>query len=70
LGILPGYDPVTVAIMEARQAAKGNDGPAGYQMFLNVARSLHRQLNGSPFMLPCHKPVGCSIAPQRQAIRF
>jgi hypothetical protein len=24
-------------------------------MFLNIARSLHRQLNGSPFMLPCHK---------------
>jgi hypothetical protein len=39
---VPGYDPVTVAIMEARKAANGNDGPAGYQMFLNVARSLHR----------------------------
>lgn len=52
---VPGYDPVTVAIMEARKAANDNEGPAGYQTFVHVARSLSRQLNGSPFMLPCHK---------------
>lgn len=53
---VPGYDPVTVAIMEARKAAgSDDDGPMGYQNFLMVARSLQRQLNGSPFMLPCHK---------------
>lgn len=53
---VPGYDPLTVAIMEARQAANDNGiGPAGYEIFLSVARSLNRQLNGAPFMLPCHK---------------
>jgi len=52
---VPGYDPVTVAIMEARHAVNDNEGPAGYETFLNVARSLQRQLKGAPFMLPCHK---------------
>jgi hypothetical protein len=53
---VPGYDPVTVAIMEATRAENDSgSGPAGYETFLLVARSLHRQLNGSPFMLPCHK---------------
>ena len=52
---VPGYDPVTVAIMEARKATNENDGPAGYKTFVQVARSLSHQLNGSPFMLPVHK---------------
>jgi hypothetical protein len=53
---VPGYDPVTIAILEARKAAGDeNGGPAGYAAFLKVARSLKTQLKDTPFMLPCHK---------------
>jgi hypothetical protein len=29
--------------------------PAGYTIFVNLARSLQQQLPASSFMLPCHK---------------
>jgi len=62
---IPGYDPLTVAVMEAKGAPSIDDdgSPAGYQMFLNVARSMKRQLNDEPFFLPCHKLaplMGCT----------
>jgi hypothetical protein len=61
---VPGYDPVTIAILEARKAAGqgSTEGPVGYTTFLEVARSLKRQLKETPFMLPCHKlapMLGC-----------
>ncbi|HWB33533.1 MAG TPA: hypothetical protein VG714_10185 [Acidobacteriaceae bacterium] len=53
---IPGYDPLTVAVLEARNSKDdAADGPEGYETFLNVARSLKRQLGDKPFMLPCHK---------------
>jgi hypothetical protein len=54
---VPGYDPLTVAILEAKRSASATDPhvPAGYAIFLNVARSLQQQLPASSFMLPCHK---------------
>jgi hypothetical protein len=55
---VPGYDPLTIAIMEARKAIDEDvppTGPVGYSVFLGVAQSLQRQLNNAPFMLPCHK---------------
>lgn len=62
---IPGYDPLTVAVIEARNAAKGADpnGPAGYNTFLEIAKSLKRQLQNEPFYLPCHKLaplMGCT----------
>jgi hypothetical protein len=54
---VPGYDPLTVAILEAKRSASVADHnvPAGYTTFLKLARSLQRQLPASSFMLPCHK---------------
>ena len=54
---VPGYDPLTVAILEAKRSATVADHnvPAGYTTFLKIARSLQRQLPASSFMLPCHK---------------
>jgi hypothetical protein len=54
---VPGYDPLTVAVLEAKESAResGQDAPAGYTTFLAVARSLQRQSRDSAFMLPCHK---------------
>src|ERR1700722_8266374 len=54
---VPGYDPLTVAILEAKEAPAVEDHtlPAGYRTFLKVAQSLQRQLPTSSFMLPCHK---------------
>lgn len=54
---VPGYDPLTVAILEAKNSHSKDDQdvPAGYTTFLGVARSLQRQLPDSPFMLPCRK---------------
>jgi hypothetical protein len=54
---VPGYDPLTIAILEAKQssAVGDNNVPAGYTTFLKVAQSLQRQLPNSSFMLPCHK---------------
>ena len=54
---VPGYDPLTVAILEAKRSASATDPhvPAGYAIFLNVARSLQQQLPASSFLLPCHK---------------
>jgi hypothetical protein len=54
---VPGYDPLAVAILEAKKfpAAADHNGPAGYTTFLQIAQSLQRQLPTSSFMLPCHK---------------
>jgi hypothetical protein len=54
---VPGYDPLTVAILEAKESPAVEDHtlPAGYRTFLKVAQSLQRQLPTSSFMLPCHK---------------
>ena len=54
---VPGYDPLTIAILEAKQspAVADDNVPAGYTNFLKIARSLQRQLPNSSFMLPCHK---------------
>jgi hypothetical protein len=54
---VPGYDPLTVAVLEAKRSAPATDPtvPAGYTVFLNIARSLQQQLPASSFMLPCHK---------------
>jgi hypothetical protein len=54
---VPGYDPLTVAILEAKESPTVEDHtvPAGYTTFLKVAQSLQRQLPTSSFMLPCHK---------------
>jgi hypothetical protein len=54
---VPGYDPLTVAILEAKKSPPVADPhvPAGYTTFLKIARSLQRQLPTSSFMLPCHK---------------
>jgi hypothetical protein len=54
---VPGYDPLTVAILEAKRSAPATDPhvPAGYTIFLKIARSLQQQLPASSFMLPCHK---------------
>ena len=54
---VPGYDPLTVAILEAKRSAPVADPhvPAGYTIFLKIARSLQQQLPASSFMLPCHK---------------
>ncbi len=61
---IPGYDPLTVAVMEAKSASDVQDeGPAGYQTFLDIAKSMRRQLNDQPFFLPCHKLaplIGCT----------
>jgi hypothetical protein len=54
---VPGYDRLTVAILEAKKSPPVADPnvPAGYTIFLKIARSLQRQLPASSFMLPCHK---------------
>jgi hypothetical protein len=54
---VPGYDPLTVAILEAKQSSRAEDHtvPAGYTTFLKIAQSLQRQIPTSSFMLPCHK---------------
>ncbi len=54
---VPGYDPLTVAVLEAKKSTSVADHniPAGYITFLNIARSLQQQLPASSFMLPCHK---------------
>ena len=54
---VPGYDPLTIAILEAKQspAVADDNVPAGYATFLKIARSLQRQLPNSSFLLPCHK---------------
>jgi hypothetical protein len=54
---VPGYDPLVIAVLRAKQTLKMDDGgqPAGYTTFLDVARSLKHQQGDTPFMLPCHK---------------
>jgi hypothetical protein len=54
---VPGYDPLTVAVLEAKESQSVGDHnvPAGYTTFLKIAWSLQRQLPTSSFMLPCHK---------------
>ena len=54
---MSGYDPLTVAILEAKESPAVEDHtlPAGYLRFLKVAQSLQRLLPTSSFMLPCHK---------------
>ena len=54
---VPGYDRLTIALLEAKEAPLMADpnGPAGYTTFLKIAQSLQRQLPASSFMLPCHK---------------
>jgi hypothetical protein len=51
---VPGYDPLTVAVLEAKQSESGADHnvPAGYMTFLRIAWSLQQQLPTSSFMLP------------------
>jgi hypothetical protein len=53
---IPGYDPLTIAILEAKSLPIKEDPsvPAGYAVFLNIARSLSKLQAGAPFMLPCH----------------
>jgi hypothetical protein len=54
---VPGYDPLTTAVLAAKEYAcpPGQDAPAGYTTFLAVARYLYYQSPDSAFMLPCHK---------------
>jgi hypothetical protein len=54
---VPGYDPLTIAVLQAKKTPPMEDGnvPAGYTIFLNIARSLQQQLPDSSFLLPCHK---------------
>ncbi len=54
---VPGYDRLTIAVLEAKKSPSTADPnvPAGYTIFLKIARSLQRQLPTSSFMLPCHK---------------
>jgi hypothetical protein len=55
---IPGYDPLRIAILEARRNSKADDpnAPAGYTMFVDIARSLQRLVGGGAhFLLPCHK---------------
>jgi hypothetical protein len=54
---VPGYDRLTIAFLEAKEAPLMADPnlPAGYTVFLKIARSLQRQLPASSFMLPFHK---------------
>ena len=53
---VPGYDPLTVAILEANESPTVEDHPvpAGYTTFLKVAQSLQRQLPTSSY--------SCSLA--------
>ncbi len=54
---IPGYDALTVALMEADRSPiptnESESGPLGYRRFLAVARSLQRQNGSSPILLPC-----------------
>jgi hypothetical protein len=54
---VPGYDPLTIAVLQAKKTPPLADSnvPAGYTIFLNIARSLQQQLPNSSFLLPCHK---------------
>jgi hypothetical protein len=54
---IPGYDPLSIAVLEAKRSAAvaDPDAPAGYTTFLRIAQSLQQQLPASPFMLPCHR---------------
>jgi hypothetical protein len=54
---IPGYDPLTMAVLAAKESApeSSRDAPAGYTTFLTVAWSLQRQSPDSAFMLPCQK---------------
>jgi hypothetical protein len=54
---VPGYDPLTIAVMAAKESARasGLDDPTGYATFLAVARALQRQAPNCAFLLPCHK---------------
>jgi hypothetical protein len=46
-----------IKLLEAKKSPPVADPnvPAGYTIFLKIARSLQRQLPASSFMLPCHK---------------
>lgn len=60
---VPGYDPLTTAVMDAKKYEHDSSQPAGYSTFIRVANALRYQLNGKPFMLPCRKlapMMGCS----------
>jgi hypothetical protein len=54
---VPGYDRLTVAILEAKKSPPSADPhvPAGYTIFLKIAQCLQRQVPASSFLLPCHK---------------
>jgi hypothetical protein len=57
LRAIPGYDPLTVAILKAKALPSSEDPnlPSGYETFLAVAHFLQRGVGDSSFMLPCHK---------------
>lgn len=62
---IPGYDPLRLAIHEAKRKSGQEDenAPAGYMLFVDMARSLQRLVAERAFLLPCHKLaplLGCT----------
>jgi hypothetical protein len=54
---IPGYDPLTIALLKAREHPGPEDPqqPYGYDTFLATIRFLQEDAGNSPILLPCHK---------------
>jgi hypothetical protein len=57
---IPGYDPLTMALLKAREHPKPADPqqPQGYDTFLATIRFLQEDAGNAPILLPCHKLAG------------
>jgi hypothetical protein len=54
---IPGYDPLTMALLKAREhpAPEDPQQPHGYGIFLATIRFLQQDAGDAPILLPCHK---------------
>jgi hypothetical protein len=54
---IPGYDPLTVAVLKAGERPDPADPqqPYGYDTFLATIRFLQEDAGNAPILLPCHK---------------
>jgi hypothetical protein len=57
---IPGYDPLTVALLKARERPEPEDPqqPHGYDTFLATIRFLQEDAGDASILLPCHKLAG------------
>jgi hypothetical protein len=57
---IPGYDPLSIALLKAREHPVPEDSqqPYGYHTFLATIRFLQEGAGDAPILLPCHKLAG------------